>query len=124
MHPNDLTDFNDCAKKRTKDTVLVPKKQLKLDEVGKVVLKKLSQADFDKANLKLIIDTVSPFSFIEHHAFVNYCKVTMNKVPASRRNLMRDVEYLFNKMINEMVCELENIKYVCITADCWSIFHR
>jgi len=37
---------------------------------------------------------------------------------------MRDVENLYNKMINEMICELDTIKYVCITADCWSIFHR
>jgi len=112
-------------KKRPTDYTTTSHKQLKLSEVGKVhSTKKLDQAEFDKANLKLIIDTVSPFSFIEHPAFVNYCKVTSNKVPTSRRNLMRDVEYLYNKMINEMVSELDTIKYVCITADCWSIFHR
>ncbi|VVC24710.1 Ribonuclease H-like domain [Cinara cedri] len=27
-------------------------------------------------------------------------------------------------MISEIVRDLEKIKYVCITADCWSIFHR
>ncbi|XP_029346297.1 uncharacterized protein LOC107884470 isoform X2 [Acyrthosiphon pisum] len=60
----------------------------------------------------------------EHPAFVNYCKVTSNKVPASCRSLMRDVEYLYNKMIHEMISELDTVKYVCITADCWSIFHK
>jgi len=72
----------------------------------------LNQAEFDKANLRLIIDTVSPFSFVEHPAFVNYCKVTSNKVPASRRSLMRDVEYLYNKMIHEMISKLDTVKYV------------
>jgi len=53
---------------------------------------------------------VSPFTFIEQLAFVKYCKVTSNKVPAPQRNLMCDVEYLCNKMLNEMVRELDTIK--------------
>lgn len=111
-------------KKRPTDSSTIPYQQLKLSEVGKLQPnKKLDQVEFDKANLKLMIDTVSPFSFIEHPAFVKYCEVTSNKVDASRRNLMRDVENLYNKMINEMISELDKIKYVCITADCWSIFH-
>ncbi|XP_060860233.1 uncharacterized protein LOC132937431 [Metopolophium dirhodum] len=27
-------------------------------------------------------------------------------------------------MIHEMISELDTVKYVCITADCWSIFHK
>jgi len=37
---------------------------------------------------------------------------------------MRDIEYLYNKMINEMVSELETNKYVCIKTDCLSVFHK
>ncbi|VVC42910.1 Hypothetical protein CINCED_3A000049, partial [Cinara cedri] len=59
-------------------------KQLKLSEVGKVQpTKKLNQDQFDRENIKLIIETVSPFSFIEYPAFINYCSVTSNKVPYS-----------------------------------------
>ncbi|XP_025192843.1 uncharacterized protein LOC112592896 [Melanaphis sacchari] len=42
----------------------------------------------------------------------------------SRRSLMRNVSLLFNDMIQQLKTELEKIEYVCITADCWSIFHR
>ena len=96
---------------------------MKLSEVGKTV-KNLSQTEFDKANLELIINTVSPFSLIEHPAFIKYCHLTSNKVPMSRRSLMINVSLLFNDMIQQLKTELEKIEYVCITADCWSIFHR
>jgi len=46
-----------------------PYKHLKLFEVGQVS-KKLIQKEFDRENLKLIINTVSPFSMIEHPAFI------------------------------------------------------
>lgn len=125
-HPSELIEFNNCAKKRPiNSSTLIADKQLKLSEVGKVQpTKKLNQDQFDRENIKLIIETVSPFSFIEHPAFINYCSVTSYKIPASRKNFMRDVKFLYAKMICEIVRDLEKIKYVCITADCWSIFHR
>lgn len=100
------------------------KKQLKLSEVGKVPSKNLTQAEFDNANLQLIISTVSPYSLIEHPAFVKYCQITSNKIPVSRRTLIRNVESMYTQMIKQMKDDFENINYVCITADCWSIFHR
>ncbi|KAL4121543.1 hypothetical protein QTP88_014037 [Uroleucon formosanum] len=70
--PNHLNAFNICTKKRLNEDVSIQesKKQLKLSEVGKVCSKDLSQAEFDNANLQLIISTVSPYSLIEHPAFV------------------------------------------------------
>lgn len=62
-------------------------------------MKKLSQSEFDAANLELIVSTVSPFSFIEHPAFLKYCKITSNKIPVSRMTLMRNVESAYNQMI-------------------------
>jgi len=47
-------------KKRSTDSTTTSHKQLKLSEVGKVhSIKKFDKAEFDKANLRLIIDTVS-----------------------------------------------------------------
>lgn len=86
--------------------------------------KKLSQEEFDKANLELIVGTVSPFSLIEHPCFIKYCKKTSNKIPMSRRCLMRNIISNFNNMISQLKDELSKVKFVCITADCWSVFHR
>jgi len=45
-------------KKRPTDSATTSHKQLKLSEVGKVhTIKKLNQAEFNKANLRLIIDS-------------------------------------------------------------------
>lgn len=98
-------------------------KQLKLDEVGKIS-KKLNQTEFDKANIELIVSTVSPFSLIEHPGFIKYCKLTSNRVPASRRNFMRDIVSEYNDMTASLKDELIKVNFVCITADCWSVFHR
>lgn len=125
VHPSELIKFNELGKRKpyNNNNCTQPKKQLKLSEVGKT-LKNLSQTEFDKANLELIINTVSPFSLIEHPAFIKYCHLTSNQVLMSRRSLMRNVSSLFKDMIQHLKTELEKIEYVCITADCWSIFHR
>lgn len=126
IHPQKLNDFNATFKNRddnSNNSIKSTVKQLKLEEVGKTV-KKLTQTDFNDANLKLIINTVSPFTLIEHPAFIEYCKLTSQKVPVSRRSLMRDVEKLFEGLIKEMKTEFNNIAHVCLTADCWSVFHR
>lgn len=126
IHPQKLNDFNATFKNRddnSNNSIKSTVKQLKLEEVGKTV-KKLTQTDFNDANLKLIINTVSPFTLIEHSAFIEYCKLTSQKVPVSRRSLMRNVEKLFEGLIKEMKAEFNNIAHVCLTADCWSVFHR
>jgi len=63
-------------KKRPTDSSTLPYKQLKLSEVGKVQpKKKLNQVEFDKANLKLIIDTVSPFYLLSIQHLSNIVKL-------------------------------------------------
>jgi len=71
--------------------------------VGKIPVRKLNDSEFNDANLKLIIETVSPFSLIEHPTFITYCKLTSNKIPVSRRVLVRRIKTLYSKMIEEMI---------------------
>lgn len=107
MNSHRLNDFNIAFKKRNCDDISTSKhsKQLKLSEDGHNSIKKLTQTKFNNANLKLIINTVSPFSLIEHPAFIDYYKVTSSKIPVSRRTLIRDIEILFNSLIEELKME-------------------
>ncbi|KAL4083723.1 hypothetical protein QTP88_029039 [Uroleucon formosanum] len=124
IHPSQLSEFNKCGKKRNIiDDDPAAYKQLKIDEVGKIS-KKLNETEFDKANIELIVSTVSPFSLIEHPGFIKYCRLTSNRVPASRRNFMRDIVSEYNDMTASLKDELSQVNFVCITADCWSVFHR
>ncbi|KAL4154050.1 hypothetical protein QTP88_001883 [Uroleucon formosanum] len=124
IHPSQLSEFNKCGKKRNIiDDDPAAYKQLKIDEVGKIS-KKLNETEFDKANIELIVSTVSPFSLIEHRGFIKYCRLTYNRVPASRRNFMRDIVSEYNDMTASLKDELSQVNFVCITADCWSVFHR
>lgn len=84
----------------------------------------MSQDEFNNANLRLIINTVSPFSFIEHPEFIRYTELTSNKTPVSRRTLVHSIETMYDSMIKELIEELSSISYVCLTADCWSVFRR
>lgn len=109
IHPTETNTFNENSKRKLNNNISVqPYKQLKLSEVGQIS-KKLTQKEFDRENLKLIINTVSPFSMIEHPAFINYCKLTSNKVPMCRRNLIRDINFLYYGMIQELKTELDYI---------------
>ncbi|KAF0747888.1 Uncharacterized protein FWK35_00022877 [Aphis craccivora] len=86
----------------------------RLNDFNKVFKKEIVITLFKNANLKLIINTVLPFSLIEHPAFIDYCKVTSSKVPVSRRTLMRDVEILLNSLIEELKIEFKTVQYVCL----------
>ncbi|KAL4085303.1 hypothetical protein QTP88_027162 [Uroleucon formosanum] len=78
--------------------------------MGKIPVRKLSYLEFNDANLKLIIETVSPFSLIEHPAFITYCKLTSNKIPVSMQSLVCRIKTLYGKMIEEMITDFEKIK--------------
>lgn len=82
----------------------------------------MSQATFDKANMELIINTVSSFSFIEHPAFLNYCNTVAKMVLVSRRTLMSNVYSIFEEMKNSMIKKFNHLEYVCVTADCQTAF--
>jgi hypothetical protein len=45
---------------------------------------KLTQKMFIRANLELIVCTVSPFLFIEHPPFIKYCRDIVNMTLVSR----------------------------------------
>lgn len=85
---------------------------------------KLSQTEFDNANMELIINTISPYSLIEHPAFVKYCKTVANKVPVSRKTLMKNIDQCFQSMKKDMITLFEKIDNFCITADCWTAFKK
>ncbi|XP_060881964.1 uncharacterized protein LOC132953601 [Metopolophium dirhodum] len=123
-HKSMLDKFNDMVKKRSlnqdKPSTL---KQLNLHEFKKQKTK-LSQATFDRANMELIISTVSPFSFIEHPAFLKYTNTVAQMVPVSRRTLMRNINSSFEEMKNSIIKKFNDLEYVCVTADCWTAFRR
>lgn len=119
-----LDKFNAMIKKRSlNEDDPSTLKQLNLHEFKKTKIK-LSQATFDRANMELIINTVSPFSFIEHPAFLKYSNTVAQMVPVSRRTLMRNINSNFEEMKNSIIKNFNDLKYVCVTADCWTAFRR
>ena len=90
------------------------------------ILKKkcISKSEFNKATAKLIINTASPFSFVEHKAFIEFCTTICNQIQMNRKTLMKDLKKNFEEMKIKMNETFKNIEWVCVTADLWTCFKR
>lgn len=83
----------------------------------------LTKQKFDQITLKLIINTASAFSLVEHEAFIEFCE-TIQQTPMTRKTLMMHIDKTFEKMKMELIEELKKVEWVCVTADCWTAFRR
>lgn len=97
-------------------------KQMKLDNLRKNNF--LTKQKFDHVTLKLIINTASAFSLVEHEAFIEFCETTVQQTTMTRRTLMTHINKTFEKMKMELIEELKKVEWVCVTADCWTVFRR
>ena len=126
-----MNNFNQAAKVRNSHDKKIIKgsisgvckvKQSKIDDFNNKKI--ISKSDFNKATVKLIINTVSPFSFVEHDAFIEFCQTIANQAPTSRKTLMKNIEISYNEMKIKLIQTLKNVEWVCVTADLWTSFKR
>lgn len=131
LHPSKLDDFNKASKnglRAMKRNLIHEKfdksklKQRRLDSLRKNYF--LTKQKFDQATLKLIINTASAFSLVEHEAFIEFCTTTIQQTPMTRKTLMTHIDKTFEKMKMDLIEELKKEDWVCVTADCWTAFRR
>lgn len=135
IHPSKLDNFNKASKNTSRavkrnladesdgqkpDPKLA--KQRKLDNFERN--KFLTKQKFDQVTLKLIINTASAFSLVEHEAFIEFCKTTIQQTPMTRKTLMTHLDKTFKEMKMGLIEELKQVEWVCVTADCWTAFRR
>lgn len=131
-HPDKLAAFNKAASDKTTRnrkrfaTSTIPNvhklKQSKIDNFDKN--RCISRSEYNKATAKLIINTASPFYFVENKAFIEFCKTISNQSPMCRTTLMKDLNQSFEEMKKDLMATLKNIESVCVTADLWTAFQR
>lgn len=95
-------------------------KQRRLDSFRKNNF--LTKQKLDQVTLKLVINTASAFSLVEHEAFIEFCETTIQQTPMTRKTLMTHIDRTFEKMKMELIEELKEEEWVCVTADCWTAF--
>lgn len=106
------------AKKRIKLSTDKTKTQISLKESLNRP-KKISQCDFDQRLLKFVINTMSPISIVDNPNFINLFEgMGLNII--SRGTVTKKIFDLSKKHIDETKLILQNVQYVCTTADIWS----
>lgn len=69
----------------------------------------LTKQKFDQITLKLIINTASAFSLVEHEAFIEFCE-TIQQMPMTCKTLMTHIDKTFEKMKMELIEELKKVE--------------
>lgn len=84
----------------------------------------VAKIEFDTAVLKLIVNTVSPYSFVENSAFIEFCELMINTKPITRKTLISNLEKAYTTMKAQLIETFRKLEYVSVTADLWTCFRR
>lgn len=80
---------------------------------------------FDKKLVNYVVNSMKPLSTVDDPNFRQLFEgIGTNVTIMSRRTLSRKIESQTSSIIKKLIITLQNIKYVCTTADIWSTKHR
>lgn len=128
-HPFKLGEFNggiEKSNKRKRENQDEPESitpKLKQVNLTKCV-ETNSRKKVNKAVIRFVVGTGSPFSVVEHPDFQHLLNVCGGNIPPNRKQLMDELHESFCAMVEELKDNLKNISTVCVTADCWTVFKR
>lgn len=87
--------------------------------------KKTKQEDVDQLIIGFISDALVPFGIVENSSFKLLMKKGFpRKTLIDRKQAAEGVLQEFLCMKNSLIETFKGIKYICITADCWTMYHR
>lgn len=87
--------------------------------------KKRRQEDIDKMIVNFVCDAMIPFKIIENPSFLALMNTAFpNKTILNRRTVAEDILKDFCVFKSALKQELNAINHICVTTDCWTIYHR
>lgn len=121
---HNYADYEEYKKRKLKQTDKASEKQTKIEDIlGPKKVKGLTQSEFDSKLLKFVVCTMAPISIVDHPSFKDLFTGSGNTV-MSRRSLVRKIEDEYEVTVTKLKSNLNNIQYVCTTADIWSTKRR
>lgn len=107
------------------DIVKSNKRKIRIENVHEKQHKKRKQEDIDAMIINLVCDAMLPFNVVENPSF----KILINagfpgKTILDRKSTVESITNDFIDMKNTLKNVFKNINYICVTADCWTVFHR
>lgn len=105
--------------------IKIEKRKQKSNENVNNQKKRFKQADVDKLIVDFIEDSMLPFKIVENPSFVKLINTAFpNHAVMNRKKATNEVLQDFQTVKTKLTEEFEKIEYICVTCDCWSIYHR
>lgn len=87
--------------------------------------KKCRQENVDKMIIDFVGEALLPFSVVETGSFKSLIEAGFpGKTVLNRKDVAKGLCNEFLSIKNDLIKTFDETAYICITADCWSIFHR
>lgn len=118
---------NTSTKRKREDVINVESKtkQMKIEEMFKTTKKIDIQQEFDEKLVNYVVCSMKPLSTVDDPNFRKLFEDIGSSVTImSRRTISRKIENQTSSTVKQLIDTLQNIKYVCTTADIWSTKHR
>ena len=114
VHSSKLDDFNKACKNQCDKIKKAESytEQRKMSIFGKGNITKTA---FDQAVLKLIVNTASPYTLVEHNAFIEFCELMIKQKPITRKTLVSNLVEAYTK-IAQLIETFEKLECVSVTA--------
>lgn len=99
------------------------RKQLKLKDVFEN-RKPVTKERFEKLVVDAVLDANLPTQFVENNSVKALLDAGFPGIEIHRTAVTNRISKRYELMINSNVKMFEDIKYVCLTADCWTSYRR
>lgn len=87
--------------------------------------KRSKQETIDRLIINFVTDALLPFKIVENPSFKELISTAFpRKTLLDRHTTSKDIVAGLNTFKSSIVETFNDINYMCITADCWSIYHR
>lgn len=107
------------------ENVKINKKRTRREKGTVTQNKKRKQEDVDSMIINFVCDAMLPFNVVENPSFKILINAGFpNKTILDRKATTESVTRKFADMKNALTDSFRAINYICITADCWTVYHR
>ncbi|KAM4597871.1 uncharacterized protein zbedx [Polymixia lowei] len=92
---------------------------------AEIISKSLTQSKIDNLVFNFIMEDCQSFQILEQPGFRKLVEgLTEGRISLDRLTLFTKVDLVFSNMREELMAKLNNVQYVCTTADIWTANNR
>lgn len=107
------------------ETSKANKRKEKEANSNEIPAKKRKQEEIDQLVVNFVSDAMLPFSTVENNSFKKLMNTAFpHKKILDRKQIVSELLKEFTSVKDDLKQTFEQLEYICLTADCWSIYHK